>query len=95
MSGDVLNLREIDQSQVAAVGGKGARLGELAWIEGVRVPAGFCVSTDAFRRISANAPMMDEALDRLALLHPADRTRSGQSVPTSVRPLRRSTFPAS
>ena len=43
----------------------------------MRVPAGFCVSTDAFRRISANAPMMDEALDRLALLHPADRDAIG------------------
>jgi rifampicin phosphotransferase len=73
MSGDVRDLREIDQSQVAAVGGKGARLGELAGIEGVRVPDGFCVTTDAFGRISAKAPMIDEGLDRLALLNPGDR----------------------
>jgi rifampicin phosphotransferase len=73
MSGDVLDLREIDQTQVAVVGGKGARLGELGRIDGVRVPAGFCVTTDAFRQILAKAPMIDERLDRLALLNPADR----------------------
>jgi len=73
MSGDVLNLREIDQTQVAVVGGKGARLGELGRIDGVHVPAGFCVTTDAFRQILAKAPMIDERLDRLAFLNPADR----------------------
>ena len=47
----VLDFREIDQTQVAVVGGKGAHLGELSRIEGLRVPAGFCVTTDAFQRI--------------------------------------------
>ena len=45
----VLGFQEIDQTQVAVVGGKGANLGELSRIEGLRVPAGFCVTTDAFR----------------------------------------------
>ncbi len=45
----VLGFQEIDQTQVAVVGGKSANLGELARIEGLRVPAGFCVTTDAFR----------------------------------------------
>ncbi|MGO8896535.1 MAG: PEP/pyruvate-binding domain-containing protein, partial [Streptosporangiaceae bacterium] len=45
----VLGLEEIDKTQVALVGGKGAHLGELSRIEGIRVPAGFCVTTDAFR----------------------------------------------
>ena len=49
----VLDFQEIDQTQVAVVGGKGAHLGELSRIEGIRVPAGFCVTTDAFRRIMA------------------------------------------
>ena len=49
----VLGLEEIDKTQVALAGGKGAHLGELSRIEGVRVPAGFCVTTDAFRRICA------------------------------------------
>ena len=64
--GYVLDFGEIDQAQVAAVGGKGAHLGELSRIEGIRVPAGFCVTTDAFQRIMAEAPWIDNRLDGLA-----------------------------
>src|SRR5438477_524732 len=73
MGGYVLGFQEIDQRQVAIVGGKGAHLGELSRIEGIRVPAGFCVTTDAFRRIMAEAPSIDERLDRLSRLNPDDR----------------------
>jgi rifampicin phosphotransferase len=73
MGNDVLGLEEIDQTQVALVGGKGASLGELARIDGIRVPRGFCVTTDAFRRIMASALAIDEALDRLTQLDPGDR----------------------
>ncbi|WP_086563553.1 rifamycin-inactivating phosphotransferase [Streptomyces africanus] len=69
----VRDLQEIDETQVAVVGGKGAHLGGLSRIEGVRVPAGFCVTTDAFRRILAEAPSMDELLDQLSRLDPDDR----------------------
>ena len=73
MGSYVLGFQEIDQTQVAVVGGKGAQLGELSQIEGIRVPAGFCVTTDAFRRIMAEAPSIDEQLDRLSRLNPDDR----------------------
>ncbi len=73
MGSYVLGLREIDQSQVEVVGGKGAHLGELSRIQGIRVPAGFCVTTDAFRRIMAEAPSIDDRLDRLSRLNPDDR----------------------
>jgi pyruvate,water dikinase len=69
----VLGLQEIDQTQVAVVGGKGAHLGELSRIEGIRVSAGFCVTTDAFQRIMAEAPSIDDRLDRLSRLAPDDR----------------------
>src|SRR5690242_21595584 len=59
--------------QVAVVGGKAAHLGALTRIEGVRVPAGFCVTTDAFQRIMAEAPSIDDRLDRLSRLQPDDR----------------------
>ncbi|MEA2379960.1 MAG: rifampicin phosphotransferase, partial [Thermoleophilaceae bacterium] len=52
----VLGFQEIDATHVAVVGGKGAQLGELSHIEGIRVPPGFCVTTNAFRRIMAEAP---------------------------------------
>ncbi|MDQ1497631.1 MAG: rifampicin phosphotransferase, partial [Actinomycetota bacterium] len=73
----VLGFDEIDQTQVAVVGGKGAHLGELARIEGIRVPAGFCVTADAFQRIMADAPSIDERLDRLSGLEPDDREAIG------------------
>ncbi|MFJ4767724.1 rifamycin-inactivating phosphotransferase [Streptomyces uncialis] len=69
----VWDLQEVDETQVAVVGGKGAHLGGLSRIEGVRVPDGFCVTTDAFRRIMAEAPSIDDQLDRLSRLHPDDR----------------------
>ncbi|HET6860823.1 MAG TPA: rifamycin-inactivating phosphotransferase [Streptomyces sp.] len=69
----VLGLEEIDQTQVAVVGGKGAQLGELSRIEGIHVPAGYCVTTDAFRRVMADAPSIDDRLDRLSRLNPDDR----------------------
>jgi rifampicin phosphotransferase len=37
------------------------------------VPAGFCVTTDAFRRIMSKAPWVDDQLDRLSCLDPGDR----------------------
>ncbi|MCX5009016.1 phosphoenolpyruvate synthase [Streptomyces sp. NBC_00638] len=69
----VLDLQQIDGSQVAVVGGKAAHLGTLSRIEGVRVPGGFCVTTDAFRRIMAEAPSIDDRLDQLSRLNPDDR----------------------
>ncbi|MYV98656.1 rifamycin-inactivating phosphotransferase [Streptomyces sp. SID3343] len=69
----VWDLHEIDETQVAVVGGKGAHLGALSRIEGIRVPAGFCVTTDAFRRIVAQAPSLDDRLDRLSRSDPDDR----------------------
>jgi pyruvate,water dikinase len=69
----VLIFEEIDATQVAVVGGKGAQLGELSRIDGIGVPAGFCVTTDAFRRIMAQAPSIDHLLDRLSRLNGDDR----------------------
>ena len=69
----VLDLHEVDETQVAVVGGKGAHLGGLSRIEGIRVPGGFCVTTDAFRRIMTEAPSIDDRLDQLSRLNPDDR----------------------
>src|SRR3954454_3881003 len=69
----VLGLEDIDGTQLAIAGGKGANLGELARIEGIRVPPGFCVTTDAFRRIMADAPSIDDRLHELSRLDADDR----------------------
>jgi rifampicin phosphotransferase len=69
----VLDLEEIDVTTVALAGGKGASLGELMRVGGVRVPAGFVVTTDAFRRIVAGEPLIGEQLGRLSRLNLGDR----------------------
>jgi rifampicin phosphotransferase len=75
--GDVLAFTEIDRTKVGLVGGKAAHLGELSRLAGVDVPAGFCVTTDAFRRIMASAPTIDGLLDRLAGVAVDDREAIG------------------
>ncbi len=69
----VVRFPEIDRSQIAIVGGKAAHLGELSRIDGVGVPPGYCVTTEAFRRVMADAPSIDDRLDRLSHLDPGDR----------------------
>ncbi|MFJ9574841.1 rifamycin-inactivating phosphotransferase [Streptomyces sp. NPDC101191] len=68
----VVDLKEIDGTRIAHVGGKGAHLGGLSRIDGVSVPDGFCVTTDAFRNIVADAPSLAGLLDRLAGLDAED-----------------------
>ncbi|MEV7399810.1 rifamycin-inactivating phosphotransferase [Streptomyces sp. NPDC091267] len=69
----VLDLQDIEETQVAVVGGKGAHLGGLSRIDGIAVPDGFCVTTDAFRRIMAQVPSIDELLEQLSRVNPDDR----------------------
>ncbi|MEU8327611.1 rifamycin-inactivating phosphotransferase [Micromonospora sp. NPDC048839] len=73
----VVDLREVDQTQVALVGGKGANLGGLSRIDGLRVPAGFCVTTAAFRRVVTDGSAIGDLLDRLSRLVPDDREAIG------------------
>src|SRR4051812_2189065 len=69
----VLDFHEIDLRQVAIVGGKGAHLGELSRMDGVHVPPGFCVTTDAFQRIIAQTPSIDDRLGQLSRVNADDR----------------------
>jgi pyruvate,water dikinase len=69
----VLGFQEVDRTDIAVVGGKGANLAELSRLEGIRVPDGFCVSTEAFKRVMGEAPAIGDLLDRLALLKAEDR----------------------
>src|SRR5262245_8480012 len=84
MGRDVLDFQEINQTQVAVAGGKGAHLGELLRIDGVRVPRGFCVTTGAFRRIVAEAPAIDDRLERLSRLKP-DEHEAIRALSTEIR----------
>ncbi|MFG2340454.1 rifamycin-inactivating phosphotransferase [Streptomyces yangpuensis] len=69
----VWDLHQVDETQVAVVGGKAAHLGALSRIEGVHVPGGFCVTTKAFRRIIERTPRAGDLLDRLSRVDMDDR----------------------
>ncbi|MGH2498140.1 MAG: phosphoenolpyruvate synthase, partial [Ktedonobacteraceae bacterium] len=78
MSAYVLGFQGIDKTKLMLVGGKGANLGELSRIEGIHVPDGFCISTEAFQRIIGETPSMNELLDQLSLLKVEDRDKIGE-----------------
>ena len=73
MSFYVLGFQDIDKTKLMVVGGKGANLGELSKIEGIRVPDGFCISTEAFKRTIGETSSIHELLDQLSLLKVEDR----------------------
>ncbi|GAA3187315.1 rifamycin-inactivating phosphotransferase [Nonomuraea roseoviolacea] len=73
MSAYVLGFHEIDRTALPRVGGKGANLGELSSIEGVRVPGGFCVTTEAYRAVVERDPAVGGLIDDLAGLRAGDR----------------------
>jgi rifampicin phosphotransferase len=74
MSSYVLGFQDIDKTKLTVVGGKGANLGELSKIEGIRVPDGFCISTEAFQRIIGETSI-NELLEQLSLLEVEDRDK--------------------
>ncbi|MHB8075611.1 phosphoenolpyruvate synthase [Desulfosporosinus fructosivorans] len=75
MSSFVLGFQDIDKTKLMIVGGKGANLGELCKIAGIRVPDGFCISTEAFKRILGETSSINELIDQLSLLKVEDRDK--------------------
>lgn len=75
MSSYVISLEEIDKSKIGMVGGKGAALGELCKIEGVKVPIGFCVTTKAYKKITDNNDELKYLIDELSHLKIEDRDK--------------------
>lgn len=72
MSKYVIGFHEIDRSDVLEVGGKGANLGELSKINGIQVPRGFCITTGAYEKITANNKQLNGLLNELSQLKPGD-----------------------
>ena len=93
MTSDLIRLNQLGRNDVVLAGGKAANLGELTRIDGVRVPPGFCVGTQVFRRFMTE-PSIDELLDRLAQTRPADR-KGIAAVSRDIRStIEQSTIPA-
>lgn len=61
----VLSLSELDSSMLPLAGGKGANLGELCRIKGITVPPGFCVTTEAFKKVTGDNGELNALLDEL------------------------------
>lgn len=73
MNKHALSFQEIDKTMSMVAGGKGANLGELSRIEGIRVPDGFCVTAEAYRKITENNQELNGLLDELARFKAEDR----------------------
>jgi pyruvate,water dikinase len=73
MSAYVLGFQDVDRTKTSVVGGKGANLGELSKIDGIRVPDGFCISTEVFQRIIGETSSLDGLFDQLARLKAEER----------------------
>jgi pyruvate,water dikinase len=69
----VLPLTALDRTLVPVVGGKAAALGELLHA-GFGVPAGFCITTTAYARLSASAGL-DTLLAELSIVPSTDTVR--------------------
>ncbi len=77
MNSYVLGFHEIDKTRHALVGGKGLNLGELSRIEGIRVPEGFCITTEAYKRTIGHNEEFSALLEQLATLKVNDREGIG------------------
>lgn len=77
MSNLILDFQEIDKTQITAAGGKGANLGELSRMEGIHVPEGFCITTEAYHRVLRETTSAGELLEQLASLKQGDWEQIG------------------
>ncbi|PAK43921.1 phosphoenolpyruvate synthase [Peribacillus simplex] len=71
----VLEFREINKTKQMVVGGKGMNLGECSRIDGIFVPEGFCVTTEAFKRVIGENDELHQFLDQLAVQKVDERKR--------------------
>jgi len=94
MSAYVLSFQDINRTKLPLAGGKGANLGELAQIDGIQVPEGFCITTDAYKEIMEGTSLIDELLDRLSLLKAEQRSAISEVSAAIRRTIEAITIPA-
>ena len=68
MNAYVHNFKESTKFDISSVGGKGANLIELSKIKGIKVPEGFCVTTEAYKKAFENNDELNSLLDQLSLI---------------------------
>ncbi|KZZ84317.1 phosphoenolpyruvate synthase [Bacillus sp. SJS] len=75
MSSLVLGLQEINKTHRAIVGGKALNLGRLFTIQGLHVPAGFCVTTGGYRKAIEQNESLETLLNQLSTVKAGERER--------------------
>lgn len=68
-----ISFQEINRTMLMVAGGKGANLGELSTIKEIHVPSGFCVTTEAYKKITQNSQELNSLLDELTRIKVNDR----------------------
>lgn len=71
----VLGFENIDRTKSMLAGGKGANLGELSKIRGISVPAGFCITTGAYKKITGNHRELQRLMNELMHCDAAEREK--------------------
>jgi len=74
----VLSFQETDRTKFMVAGGKGANLGELSRINEIQVPEGFCVTTEAYKKIIENNQELNRLLDELTCFKSDERKNIGE-----------------
>ncbi|MCU5330814.1 phosphoenolpyruvate synthase [Bacillus wiedmannii] len=78
MSSFVLDFQEIENTQLALVGGKGLNLGELSSVQGIQVPEGFCVTTVGYEKAIEQNDELQTLLQQLTKLKMEERAQIGE-----------------
>ncbi|PEU29109.1 phosphoenolpyruvate synthase [Bacillus wiedmannii] len=78
MSSFVLDFQEIENTQLALVGGKGLNLGELSSVQGIQVPEGFCVTTVGYEKAIEQNEELQTLLPQLTKLKKEERAQIGE-----------------
>jgi len=93
MVANILSFQEIDRTKLAMVGGKGANLGELSRIKGIRAPEGFCVTTEAYKKITENNQELNSLLDELTRVRAEERKNISEITANIRRTIERTPVP--
>ncbi|GGJ03176.1 phosphoenolpyruvate synthase [Paenibacillus hunanensis] len=82
----VLDLQELTaEHSLELVGGKAFHLGQLHAMEGVAVPDGFCITTDAYKQFVQHRAQYNEWLQQLAILSSIDENESIRELALQIR----------
>ncbi|MGX6443523.1 phosphoenolpyruvate synthase [Neobacillus sp. K501] len=74
----VREFTEIDQTQHMLVGGKALNLAELAKLDGIQVPEGFCITTEVYQKVIDQNEAFQSLLDQLKYLKVEDSVQIGE-----------------